>query len=163
LPAMRRCASRWAMGFAASKRDISRMPRVSQLLKAAASYPQVGEGAARPAGWLTMARKKRTAQKPGRPLFLHEQSRSECMRGPRQTLVSDGSRDSGCSRAAGEENNPPRGRPSARGTGAQADGDEGVGEPHRSVEAGERLASGPSRAKAARVGANFRRGPCSML
>lgn len=34
----------------------------------------------------------------------------------------------------------PRGRPKARGTGAEADGDEGVGGLHRSDEVGKRVA-----------------------
>jgi hypothetical protein len=42
-------------------------------------------------------------------------------------------------------------------TAAPADGDQGVGELHTSDDAGERLAPGPGRAKAARADTNFRR------
>jgi len=44
-------------------------------------------------------------------------------------------------------------------TGAEADGGREVGGPNRSDDAGERLAPGPGRAKAARVVVNFRREP----
>jgi hypothetical protein len=40
---------------------------------------------------------------------------------------------------------------------AAAEGDEGVGGPNKSDDVGERLAPGPGRAKAARVGMNFGR------
>ena len=44
-------------------------------------------------------------------------------------------------------------------TGAEAEGDEGVGGPRSSVEVGERLVAGPGGAKAARVDVIFRRAP----
>jgi hypothetical protein len=44
-------------------------------------------------------------------------------------------------------------------TGAEAEGDAGVGGPHSREDVGERLATGPGRAKAARVETNFRREP----
>jgi hypothetical protein len=45
---------------------------------------------------------------------------------------------------------------------AEADEDVGVGGPHTSDDAGERLAAGFGRAKAVRVITNFRRDPCAM-
>lgn len=59
----------------------------------------------------------------------------------------------------GSETPPHRkGRPKARGTGAEVEGVQGVGGPHRSEDVGESALSGdPIEAKAARVGRNFRR------
>ena len=61
----------------------------------------------------------------------------------------------------------PRGRRSARQavgrrrgkTGAEAEGEVGVGGPNKSEDVGERQAPGPDRAKAARVETSFRREP----
>jgi len=44
-------------------------------------------------------------------------------------------------------------------TGAEAEGDEGVGGLQSSVDVGERLVTGPGGAKAVRVDVNFRREP----
>jgi hypothetical protein len=55
-----------------------------------------------------------------------------------------------------------RGRPLARGTGAVADGGRESEGCIRAVTSGNGVALGPGRAKAARVGVNFRREPCPM-
>ena len=47
-----------------------------------------------------------------------------------------------------------RGRSKARGTGAETEGGQGVGGLHKSEDAGERMAPGAGRAKAARAGTN---------
>ena len=49
------------------------------------------------------------------------------------------------------------GRPTARGTGAEAEGGQEVGGPHMSDDVGEQRAPGPGRAKAARADTNLRR------
>jgi hypothetical protein len=45
----------------------------------------------------------------------------------------------------------------ARGTGAEAEGGQGVGGPYMSEDVGEQRAPGPGRAKAARADTNLRR------
>jgi hypothetical protein len=55
-----------------------------------------------------------------------------------------------------------RGRPLARGTGAVADGGRESEGCIGAVTSGNGVALGPGRAKAARVGVNFRREPCPM-
>lgn len=56
-----------------------------------------------------------------------------------------------------EQSASDRGRPTARGTGAEADDGQEVGGPNMSEDIGEQLALGPGRAKAARVSTNLRR------
>ena len=56
-----------------------------------------------------------------------------------------------------EQSASKRGRPIARGTGAEAEGGQEVGGPHMSEDVGEQLAPGPGRAKAARVDTNLDR------
>src|SRR5712691_8054116 len=58
---------------------------------------------------------------------------------------------------------PHRGKPPARGTGAVADGGRESEGCIRARTSGNRITPGPGRAKAARVGVNFRRAPCPML
>lgn len=54
---------------------------------------------------------------------------------------------------------PPRGKAAARGTGAAAEGNQGVGEPRRSDEAGKRVAPEPAEQRGLVSKANFRREP----
>ena len=75
-PAKRRHASVWAVGFAASKTMSSRMPRVLFHLKATTTSPsRWARRGSYPAGCSTTARRKRTAQEPGRPSLLLERYR----------------------------------------------------------------------------------------
>jgi len=75
-PAKRRHASVWAVGFAASKTMSSRMPRVLFHLKATTTSPsRWARRGSYPAGCSTTARRKRTAQEPGRPSLLLENNR----------------------------------------------------------------------------------------
>ena len=74
---MRRHASVWAVGNAATKTMSSRVPRGLRAPKATVVSPNVGEGRLHPAGRTTTARSKRTVQAPGRPSFLLGNSRSD--------------------------------------------------------------------------------------
>jgi hypothetical protein len=81
-------------------------------------------------------------------------------------VVSDARRVGGCTcrRPMWAENKrPPRGRPPARGTEAAAEGGRESEGCIGAVTSGNGVAPGPGRAKAARVGVNFRREPCPML
>ncbi len=69
-PAMRRYANVWAVGHAATKAMSCRVPRVLFRLKATATSPRWARGGLHLAGSSTTAHAKRTAQEPGRPLFL---------------------------------------------------------------------------------------------
>ncbi len=69
-PAMRRHANVWAVGHAATKAISFQVPRVLFHLKATATSPTWARGGLHPAGSSTTAHTKRTAQEPGRPLFL---------------------------------------------------------------------------------------------
>ena len=61
--------------------------------------------------------------------------------------------------AGGKEKCPHRGRPLARGTGAEADGTRESEGCKVALTSGNGVAPGPGRAKAARVDASFRREP----
>jgi hypothetical protein len=75
-PAMRRCASEWAVGIAASKSNLpwcreGWIPRRPWRLSA------YGQGRPHRAGCTTTARSKRTSQTPGRPTFFLGNFRSD--------------------------------------------------------------------------------------
>ena len=55
-----------------------------------------------------------------------------------------------------EQSASKRGRPTARGTGAEAEGGQEVGARHMSYDVGEQRAPGPGRAKAVRVDTNLK-------
>lgn len=102
-----------------------------------------------------MARKKRTTQAPGRPSsFLGDKPESRRAGDPSPTPV----RKRTAHEAAKESVRDEVGRRQGA-TGAEADGDEGVGGLRSSEEVGERMAFGPGGAKAARVDVIFRRAP----
>ena len=67
---MRRKASEWAVGHAATKAMTFRVPRALDGLKATAASARWASRGLHPAGSSTTARTKRTTQKPGRPSFL---------------------------------------------------------------------------------------------
>jgi hypothetical protein len=165
-PAMRRCASEWAVGKAATKTTSSRVPRAFFCPKAMAACPQKGEGRLYPAGCTTTARSKRTVQAPGRPTFLLGQYRSDGdpvitprraarlrMRArPADATVVAPHRRSIRARVGGRQ-----GRPELTPTGTRES--EGC---IRAKTSGNGVASGPGRAKAARAGVSFRRELCPM-
>jgi hypothetical protein len=96
-------------------------------------------------------RRKRTAQKPGRPTTFPGKYR--CYGAPVIKL-----RRSARPREqvpAGKNKLAHQGRPKTRATGVEVEGVAGVGGLHRSEEVGEPQATGPSRAKAARVVKSF--------
>ncbi len=117
-PAMRRRASAWAVGNAATKLRSSRVSRVLNGPKTTAALAKLGEGESRPAGCTTTARSKRTVQAPGRPTYLLR--RQPVRRGPgdhtptRCALVD--ARAAGRRHASGsaQKKRPRRGRPLAR-------------------------------------------------
>jgi hypothetical protein len=75
--AMRRYASRWAVGNATTKTMSSRVPRVLHDPKPTVVSSNLGEGRLHPAGRTTTARSKGTVQAPGRPSFLLGTYRSD--------------------------------------------------------------------------------------
>jgi hypothetical protein len=89
---MRRRASVWAVGNAATKTLSSRVPRASNDPKATAVSPQQGKERAHPAGCTTTARSKRTVQAPGRPALLLGNNRSDGDAKVRPPSTSSGSR-----------------------------------------------------------------------
>ena len=141
-PAMRRRASVWAVGNAATKITSSRVPRGLISPKATAVSPQQGEGRAHPAGCTTTARSKRTVQTPGRPTFLLGDFRSD---GDPVTTLRRAARPRMRARPADATQVAPH-RRSIRAevgrrqgeTGAAADGDGGVGGLRTSADVGER-------------------------
>ena len=114
-----------------------------------------------PAGCSTMARTKRTAQTPGRPSPLLDISRSGGEPATRLRRTARCGRT--CRRPQEAQNKRPhRGRPPARGTGAVVEGGRESEGCIGAMTSGNEVALGPDRAKAARVGVNFRREPCPM-
>ncbi len=117
--AMRRHASEWAVGNAATKTTSSRMSRGSCSSKATAVSPRQGEENSHPAGCTTTARSKRTVQAPGRPTLLlgnkPEQRRAGHQSPTRRAPVD--ARVAGRRHASGsaQKKHPRRGRPLARG------------------------------------------------
>jgi len=170
-PAMRRCARVWAVGNAATKTISSRVPRGLDSLKATAVSPHQGEGDPHPAGCTTTARSKRTVQAPGRPTFLLGRHRSDgdpvitlrrAARSWMRARPADATQVVPHRRSIHAE--PRRGRPTARGDRSR--GRWAAGESEGCVRAstsGQRVAPGPGRAKAARVGVSYRREPGPTL
>jgi hypothetical protein len=66
---MRRYASKWAVGIAATKRRSFRVPKALCSLKATADSAPWASRDSHSAGSTTTAHSKRMAQKPGRPYF----------------------------------------------------------------------------------------------
>ena len=134
---MRRHASMWAVGHAASKVMPFREPRALSCLMAAADSAPWASLGPHPAGSSTTARTKRTAQKPGRPSLL-------LVKRPAHGEPTTDHRRAACSRVAHAAGRPRRHRSSARNevgqrqgtTGAEADWSEGVGGLHMSVTSG---------------------------
>ena len=162
--AMRRQANVRAMGHAAPKPIIFPeaegpvLPEGNNTLCIRVVWARSGVS---PAGCSTMARTKRTAQAPGRPSPLLDPSRScgEPVTRLRRTARCGRT----CRRPCGVQNKRPhRGRPSARGTRAMAEGGRESEGCIGAGTSGNGVAPGPGRAKAARVGVNFRREPCPM-
>ena len=160
--AMRRRASMWAVGKAATKTISTRVPRVSDSPKATAFSPQQGEEGPHPAGCTTTARSKRTVQAPGRPTFLlgkpPEQRRagdpSPTRRAPADARAAGRCHASGCA----QKKHPRRGRPLARGDRSRGRRERGESEGRiRAVTSGNGVAPGPGRAKVARAEVSFRR------
>jgi len=138
--AMRRQTSVWAVGHAATKAMTFRMPRVLDRLKATAASTIWASRVPHPAGSSTTARTKRTAQKPGRPsLFL--------VKRPAHGEPTTDLRRAACPRDAHAAGHRRWHRRSARNevgrrqgtTGAEADGNEGIGGLHTSDDVGERV------------------------
>ena len=137
--AMRRHANEWAVGIAATKRRSSWVPKVLCSLKATAVAAPWASSDTHPAGSTTTARSKRTAQQPGRPSLLLVKRP-----GLRRTGDPSPTRSvsAGCTRCRPQL----RHRTSTRDevgrrqgtTGAEADGDGGVGGLHTSYDVGER-------------------------
>jgi len=138
---MRRYASVWAVGHAATKAIV--IPG-AQGVGMPEGDGSLSEGRARrelhPAGSSTTARPKRTAQKPGRPSLL-------LVKKPASGEPTTDLRRAACLRDAHAAGHLRWHRTSARDevgrrrgtTGAEADGDEGVGGLHTSFE----LSKGP--------------------
>ena len=118
-PSMRRHASVWAVGNAATKTMSSRVPRALDRPKATAISPEQGEERAHPAGCTTTARSKRTVQAPGRPTFLLGQDPER--RGPgdpsptRRALADARAAGRRHESGSAQKKHPRRGRPTARG------------------------------------------------
>ena len=141
-PAMRRRASVWAVGNAATKTMSSRVPRALRVPKATALSLQQGEGRVHPAGRTTTARSKRTVQTPGRSAFLLGNVRSNgdpvnplrcAVRPWMRARPADATQVAPHRRSIRAEVGRRQGE-----TGATAEGNEGVGGPHTSVDVGER-------------------------
>ena len=141
-PAMRRRASVWAVGNAATKTMSSRVPRALRVPKATALSLQQGEGRVHPAGRTTTARSKRTVQTPGRSAFLLGNVRSNgdpvnpLRRAARPWMrprPADATQVAPHRRSIRAEVGRRQGE-----TGATAEGNEGVGGPHTSLDVGER-------------------------
>ena len=141
-PAMRRRASAWAVGNAATKVMSSRVSRVLNGPKTTAALAKVGEGESCPAGCTTTARSKRTVQAPGRPTYLLGDNR--CDGDPVTTLrraarwwmrarPADATRVAPHRRSVHAEVGHRQGE-----TEAMADGYEGVGGLRTSFDVGER-------------------------
>jgi hypothetical protein len=141
--------------------ESSRRPRVLLYLKATPPLCIRVVWARRgvsPAGCATMARMKRTVPSPGRPSPLLDPSRSSGEPVTRLRRTARCGRT--CRRPCGvQHKRPHRGRPSARGTSAMAEGgresEGGIG----ASKSGNGLAAGPGRAKAARGDGHCRRAP----
>lgn len=140
--AMRSHASVWAVGNAASKIISVRVPSGLDSAKAMAAAAQQGEQQPHPAGCTTTARRKRTAQAPGRPTFLLGRFRSH---GDPVTHLRRAVRTRMRARPADSTQVGPQRRSICaevgRGqgeTGAAAEGSVGVGGPNTSVDVGER-------------------------
>jgi hypothetical protein len=141
-PAMRRHASEWAVGNAATKTMSSRVPRALDAPKATAVSPNLGEGRLHPAGCTTTARSKRTVQAPGRPSFLLGKYRSDgdpviplrrAARLRMRARPADATQVAPHRRSIRAEVGRRQGE-----TGAAADGSEGVGGLNTSEDVGER-------------------------
>jgi hypothetical protein len=141
-PAMRRYASEWAVGDAATKTISFRLPRVLLNPKAMAASSQQGERGLKPAGRLTTARSKRTVQAPGRPTFLLGKLRSDVdpVSTPRRAArprmrarPADATQVAPHRRSIRAEVGRRQGE-----TRAAANGNGGVGGPNTSFDVGER-------------------------
>ena len=157
--AMRRRAIARAVDVTAPKMQ-SRWPRALACLKAASSSPITkGEETTTPRG----VEDHGTFEEGGPATW-------EVLISPRESTGDAESRRSVSDEhafrmhaALGEEQASVAEVDHARGmTTARVDEDQEVGGPHTSDDAGERLAPGPRRAKAARADTNFRREPCPM-
>lgn len=155
--AMRRGASNRAARVSPENFGSSVVPRASLGLKAAALPTDTGQGREAPGGVVGCG----TVEQDGPVTW-------ETLVSPRGNTGDVGSRrpdpspQRACGRARGGEKNerPPPGRRQARGTGAEADGDEGVGEPNMSDDAGKRVAPKPAEQRGLVLDANFRRDRC---
>jgi hypothetical protein len=100
---------------------------------------EVGRECQAPAGYVAAARTKRMTQQPGRPSSLPRKNPEQRGAGnpsPKKTRVA-GASASWPGRLAPQENRVRTRVGQRQGeTGAEADGDEGVGGPHTSEEAG---------------------------
>ncbi|MFT5478928.1 MAG: hypothetical protein ACI8Y8_004300 [Planctomycetota bacterium] len=161
---MRRYASVWAVGHAATKAIVIPGAQGVGLPEGDGS---LSEDRARrglhPAGSSTMARTKRTAQKPGRPslLLVKRPASGEPMTDLRRAACSRDAHAAGRFRwhrtSARDEVGPRvmrKGRRQPRPMGVRES--EGC---IRALKSGNGTVSGPGRAKAARVGVNFRKDP----
>ena len=141
---MRRHASERAMGKQPRKAEHTGCPRVSLPRRRRRSEPRRSEGRTHPAGWRTVARRKRVTQKPGRPQTLRGESRE---RGtgiePRRPRLGPGRRRS-------EKNKTGhRGRNLLRDNWRRDPRSWGVGGPYRSCEVGERRHPDPAEQRGA--------------
>ena len=115
--AKRRHASVWAVGSSLEKLDMPGAEGVVIPEGDGGRSVRWARNGSHPAGSWTTARRKRTAQAPGRPSF------SSTTTGATENPVILLRRLRAADRAAGgKEKRPHRGRPQARGTGAAADG-----------------------------------------
>ena len=167
-PAMRRRTSEWAVGYAATKSRISRVPKTLDCRKAKTppSVRWARRGSTR-RGVRPRHATKRTAQAPGRPTFFLEKIRNQgapviqlrrAVRPWRRARPADPAQvgirreQASTSRYATRKGRPKRWR---RRTG-ESEGRIGA------LTSGNEVALGPGRAKAARVARNVRRKPCPM-
>jgi hypothetical protein len=122
-------------GVTAIERTIPAQPKVSEGLKAAGPSPQMGNGAG-------------TAGEVGGGHGTYEEDGPvtwEILSSPRENAASRSAAPEAprvkafwrCTRRPAKKKHLPRGRPKARGTGAEAEGCQEVGGPHMSDDGGE--------------------------
>jgi len=161
-PAMRRHAKMWAVGK--QLRNIIILGAEGfGWLEGESGASEVWAGRPHPAECSITARSKRTTQAPGRPTFLLDEFRNPgdpVQQTPTRCIFMDAYAAGGKPRSGSAQNSIHAEVGRQRGeTGAAAEGNEGVGGPHNSMDVGERWSAGPGRAKAARVELSFRREP----
>ncbi len=136
---MRRCASEWAVGIAATKQRSFWVPKASCSLKATAISESWASRDSHPAGSTTAARLKRMTRKPGRPSFLlvKHPDNGEPVTSLRRAVCLREAHAAGCQERHRTSPRHKVGRRQGK-TVAEAEGSQGVGGLHMSYDVGER-------------------------